>query len=56
MYLIEFFGGQCGNLQSMNGLFKLLSLCMTTLIRKPESQTAIAIQLTFQYEYIKDLC
>ena len=56
VHLVEFFGGQCENLKSMNGLFKLLSLCMTMLVRKSESQTAITTQLTFQQEYIKDLC
>ena len=43
VYLIEFFGEQCGNWFK----FKLLSLCMTMLIWKSESQTAIATQLTF---------
>ena len=35
-------------IESMNGLFKVLPLCMTMLIRKSESQTAIATQLAFQ--------
>ena len=48
VYLVEFFGGKCRNLELMNGLFKLLSLCMTIIIRKSESQTAIATQLKFQ--------
>ena len=45
VYLVEFFGGQCGNLESMNGLFKLLSLCMTMLIRNPNHSNPINVSV-----------
>ena len=55
VYHILFFGGQCENLEWMNGLFRLFGLCMKKPIRKSELPTAKAHQLMFQLVSIKDL-